>query len=484
MEQLLNNTPINWVQVTDPKTGRIYYAPAPSIYPEKGLEGNTDISDINVTNTLITASLIPGFSDTPAALEFTKGDDSTFSISLDITPASSSYALTASYVETAQTASYVLNAISSSYALTASYAVSSSHEIIKEVSSSYADTASFAQSGDGIFSGSFSGSFEGIANTSSYALTASYVETAQTASYVLQAISASYATQALSASWAPGGAGTPTFPYTGSAIISGSLEITGSLFVQDINGKTNIDSLNRQLYGTAPPFPPSAPSVLSIDWGNRYLQDTSGTPSTDWANRITYDNLGNTSFDWGIRSLLDSSNTVAANWDAFALNYKIETYTYLKKFIDTSTQDLFSDVGVVGFNYEGEVIGAAVDGTVNQFDLVYLETDGKWYPVTQGTADCSKLLGICAATGARAQIILEGSITINDGTYTDTPLVQSPSHGLPIYIRDGAGNTMSTVVPTTLGEYVRILGHAYHQQTGTPEYWIMKFRPSNDWIEI
>jgi hypothetical protein len=99
MEQLLNNTPINWVQVTDPTTGRIYYAPASSIYPEKGLEGNTGISDINVTNTLITASLIPGFSDTPAAIEFTKGDDSTFSISLDITPASSSYALTASYVE-------------------------------------------------------------------------------------------------------------------------------------------------------------------------------------------------------------------------------------------------------------------------------------------------------------------------------------------------------------------------------------------------
>jgi hypothetical protein len=37
---------------------------------------------------------------------------------------------------------------------------------------------------------------------------------------------ASFATQALSASYAPGGAGTPTFPYTGSAIISGSLTVT------------------------------------------------------------------------------------------------------------------------------------------------------------------------------------------------------------------------------------------------------------------
>jgi len=81
--------------------------------------------------------------------------------------------------------------ISSSYAITSSYAVSASHEIIKEVSSSYADTASFAQSGNGIFSGSFSGSYQGDGSqltgivSSSYALTASYVETSQTASYVI-----------------------------------------------------------------------------------------------------------------------------------------------------------------------------------------------------------------------------------------------------------------------------------------------------------
>jgi hypothetical protein len=112
-----------------------------------------------------------------------------------ITATTSSYALTASYVETsqtssyvetAQTASYVLNAISSSFstfAISASYAVSASHEIIKEISSSYADTASFAQSGDGIFSGSFSGSYVGdgsgltgiIHTSASYALTSSYV---------------------------------------------------------------------------------------------------------------------------------------------------------------------------------------------------------------------------------------------------------------------------------------------------------------------
>ena len=87
---------------------------------------------------------------------------------------SSSYALSASYADSATSASY---------------AISASYEITKEVSSSYADTSSFAQSGDGIFSGSFSGSFQGDGSN----LT-----------------------------------GIDPFPFSGSAVITGSLTITGS----------------------------------------------------------------------------------------------------------------------------------------------------------------------------------------------------------------------------------------------------------------
>jgi hypothetical protein len=52
------------------------------------------------------------------------------------------------------------------------------------------------------------------------------------------ALTASYATQALSASWAPGG---PAFPFTGSAIITGSLTVTGSARIT--NGLTVTGSL-------------------------------------------------------------------------------------------------------------------------------------------------------------------------------------------------------------------------------------------------
>ena len=71
-----------------------------------------------------------------------------------------------------------------------------------------------------VASGSFSGSLTGHATTAT---------TATTASYVLQAVSSSFATTASYALNAGGGGS--SFPFTGSAIISGSLRVTGSLNV-------------------------------------------------------------------------------------------------------------------------------------------------------------------------------------------------------------------------------------------------------------
>jgi len=102
-----------------------------------------------------------------------------------------SFASTASFVQTAQTASYVLQAVSASFASTASFvqnAVSASYVL----SSSYAVSASFAST----------------AISSSYVLTASYSNTSTSASYAISAsyvLSSSYAISAsyvLSSSYA------------------------------------------------------------------------------------------------------------------------------------------------------------------------------------------------------------------------------------------------------------------------------------------
>jgi len=186
---------------------------------------------------------------------------------------SASYALSSSHAGFATSASY------------ADYALSASHEIIKEVSSSYADTASFAQSGNGPFTGSFTGSFigdgtglfsgsfsgsipdayqiisgsvsasispdnglqinspisvdgaitgsTGVINqlTSSYAITASHALNAISSSYSNNATSASYSLTATSASYAITAShalngGGDAFPFSGSAVITGSLIIS------------------------------------------------------------------------------------------------------------------------------------------------------------------------------------------------------------------------------------------------------------------
>jgi hypothetical protein len=115
-------------------------------------------------------------------------------------------ALTASYVETAQTASYVLNAQTASYvqtAQTASYVLN-------------AQTASYVQTAQTASWVSGSNVFGPVAN----ALTASYVETAQTASYVLNAQTASYVETAQTASYVETA---QTASYVAAANINGTV---------------------------------------------------------------------------------------------------------------------------------------------------------------------------------------------------------------------------------------------------------------------
>lgn len=125
---------------------------------------------------------------------------------------SSSQALTASFVTTAQTASYILNAVTSSYALTASYAMNAGSSIDTGslvttasfnnfTSSYYLDSSSFdsrinnitidtsslvttasfnsftASYTTGSFTGSFTGSLLGTATTASYAIFNPYIVT-------------------------------------------------------------------------------------------------------------------------------------------------------------------------------------------------------------------------------------------------------------------------------------------------------------------
>lgn len=113
MEQLLNNTPIQWVQVTDPSTGRVYYAPDSYVYPFNDSERFTDIEGILVASSSYavtasyalnggtggstdTGSLLTTASFTNPLLEFEKGNGSGFALNLSSLTVTSSF--TASYI--------------------------------------------------------------------------------------------------------------------------------------------------------------------------------------------------------------------------------------------------------------------------------------------------------------------------------------------------------------------------------------------------
>jgi hypothetical protein len=275
------------------------------------------------------------------------------------------------------------------------------------------------------------------ATSASYAATASYVQTAQTASYVLNAVSASFATTALSssyalsASYAPGG-GNP-FPFNGNAQISGSFGVTGS-FV-----------------------------AITVD-------------DVAFTRKLHDSQTGSGSLDFGNRDLLDSTGNGVFNWSGVAAT--IDARLYLNQTVSATTRNaLITNVGYGGISLNDVLF----DSSVQTNDLVYLNTDGKWYQVDQTTNTSTKMLGICQNVNPMTYlgfVITEGDIIISTGP--GYPLVQGANYGLPIYIRTSAGTQMSTTIPTS--GYVRILGYVYHNAGGLE--WIMKFRPSNDWYVI
>lgn len=275
---------------------------------------------------------------------------------------------------------------------------------------------------------------------------------------------ASYATQALSASYAPS---TPTFPYTGSAIISGSLVVTGSLTVSGSSTLTNI-----------------GPAQFSGSFGVQGAGDGFNGPFTaitiDDANftRTLHDlQTGSSSLDFGNRSLVDGSGNFVLSWDGI-VGY-IDSTLYSNNMVgDTTRNTLLS-----GFASAGQTLdGVTFDSTVADFDLVYLSTGSTWFPVNQATDSSTKLLGICLGYDPMTYlgtVILEGDVSVSTGPGS-APVVDNANYGLPVYIAYNAGNTMDTTIP--VNGYVRVLGHCYYSDGGAN--WIMKFRPSNDWIEV
>ena len=337
------------------------------------------------------------------------------------------------------TSSYATQALSSSFAVTASYVQT-------------AQTASYVLQ-------AVSASFATLAQTSN---TASYVVTAQTASYVLNAVSASYATQALSASYAPS---TPTFPYTGSAIISGSLTVTGSLYITGsatlINEGPTVLSGSFKVQGAGNGFVGSfaAIEIDDVNFSRKLFDFDTGSGSLDFSARQLLDRYGTTAIEWTGTSGTYISNLYGAHRISSGVRDKLYTNN----------------------DYSGQILlDVYFDINVQDNDLVYLGNSGEWAPAEQNNAAATKMLGIAKEIfNQTGSVLIEGDLVVT--TTGGYPIVSNAGYGSPVYMKQGTGTQMDTTIP--VNGYVRLLGYCYASYNAGND-WIMKFRPSNEWVEL
>ena len=230
----------------------------------------------------LTASYVENAQSSSVAISATYSLSSSFALSARYAanvPKTASYALTASYVENAISASVATsasNAISSSNSVSSSFALTASYAANVPVTSSYALTASYvenarsasvATSSSYSLSSSFALTASYAANvptTASYALTASYVENARSSSV---ATSASYA---LTSSYSLSGTG---FPFSGSAVITGSLQVTNlegtgvRYVITDASGNIQAQTASAAILQTQQTIATSGQTVFSVTNG-------------------------------------------------------------------------------------------------------------------------------------------------------------------------------------------------------------------------
>ena len=255
----------------------------------------------------------------------------------------------------------------------------------------------------------------------------------------------------------------------GAGLSTGNTTITGSLIVSSSTGYLDT-SLSQWIADGALYDSTGVPSVL---WGtgNRILRDSVSGDSINWDSRALVNSGGGTSIDWE-SNILSSPNYVAMD---FSGDLYTTSQLYQLQNIPAQVQNDAADAHA----FTGQIITGTIDASVATNNLVYLHTDGIWYALKNLPTVSTKMLGICVKQ-PQGLVLIEGDIGVSDDN-SQGPYVIGADHGLPVYI-SGTTGVMTTTQPTS--GVIRVLGHIYYQSTTTSNWWMMKFKPSNDWTEI
>jgi len=402
---------------------------------------------------------------------------------------SSSYAVSSSYALNASTADSATTAISASHAVNADTAISSSHSIISDsaltsISSSHAVNADVA-----ISSSHAVNSVRAI--SSSHALNAD------------NAISSSYA---LTASYASNAGGGAAFPYTGSAKITGSLEVVGpttfkgAVIQTDIgfstyfglnSGTANLVApiLNKFSTGFGVGTLAAATGTENAAFGgDTLLFNTGGSKNAAYGQAGLKQNLtggNNSSLGWQTLSNItagDSNSALGAEAGRVIVGGAANTNSGQSVFFGANTKPLNvgdSNTIVIGYNAEGQGANTVVLGNTS-----IVSTQLRGNVNTTGSLKVRGPGDVGGANGANtlvagAAIAAGSNNTVNS---TDAAIVGGAGHtvtGDTSVILGGESNTINSAYcgifgaassGITNGNTAVILGGYQQQLQGTFTY--------------
>ena len=266
-------------------------------------------------------------------------------------------------------------------------------------------------------------------------------------------------------------------------------------FLHDDANVTAVDYLTRRLYDKY--------TSASINWGTRVLTDSTEVSALDWENRVGYaggittldwgnlaliDTGGVGAIDWRNRILLDGTGTSRLNWINATAPSQILINAYSTNNIGLTTEAEplanYSNYGNA-FTPSGEIInGVTFDVGVSDYDLVSLKFDGTWVQSSMTSQDAFKMLGIAFNVGLTNSVLLEGHMVVSSGS-NGAPKVTDLTIGRAVYMNTtSSGIFMSNTAPVATGQAVRLLGHVYYNSTNDATWYVMKFRPSHDWVTL
>lgn len=88
---------------------------------------------------------------------------------------------------------------------------------------------------------------------------------------------------------------------------SGVIDLDSNFWQGSVNSSLHIDTTTLKDFS----------GISAIDWGNRLLENSGGTPTVDWEYQVLTDAgyFGTIAMDWGQRLMYDSGGARVVNWD-------------------------------------------------------------------------------------------------------------------------------------------------------------------------